>query len=562
MGTRPIVIALLGACLLRAGAAEAAGAIVGHAGENAHLTTLRIAVASAGDRTAWWAQVTVSGAPSGFAWLVPIRPGGRADLASDAWLDALDAATSPVILPPVTPGACDAGTTPQQLPPTTSPASMAPSRSTVLTDDASLQSFTASGAYTIAPSLLGAVHALFAAGGAVLASEYPSTALPARTVRVVETSSAALPLALTGDGAAGAPVTAFVIASAGATAGALPLSLAASNVLWQGDGTSNYVAARDATIDPSQGTRWLTASASPDLLFDGAPIASTWSLPPVLAEYFALASTYGETQADPASCAVVAAGTSSGTIPFATECPEGGLGTVAGPSPCDGEDAGGASVTPLRCGAADDAVVALAALSAADVWITRIEGMVPASTNDVPLAISSTTAASPVVTSGGYDVSCPSAPAPVPPRSSPQPPGAPPPGPSNAPAVTSGASAAPAAEGCAEVMGDACSSSDSGSDDGSSGCDSSSQTDDSSSDGCGSSDSSSSSGCSTAGRRSARPAGPRRSPVSRAALLLSAIAALARRRGRHRATLRSTSQSSDALCLHEPGPHRATSSGT
>src|ERR1700761_8894042 len=80
--------------------AMAAGVAVGHVGEIVSLRSARVAVAVAPQRSTLWAQVSVSGASDGFAWILPLPPGARIDLASDAWLDALDSATSPVVLPP------------------------------------------------------------------------------------------------------------------------------------------------------------------------------------------------------------------------------------------------------------------------------------------------------------------------------------------------------------------------------------------------------------------------------------------------------------------------------
>lgn len=110
--------------------AEAAGAVIGKEGETVSVRSARVAVASAPGRTALWVQVGVTGASAGFVWILPVRKGARIDLGSDAWLDSLDAATSPVVLPPstATPNTCDAGLSPQRLPPMTSPQSGLPLR--------------------------------------------------------------------------------------------------------------------------------------------------------------------------------------------------------------------------------------------------------------------------------------------------------------------------------------------------------------------------------------------------------------------------------------------------
>ena len=79
------------------------GAVVGPANHPASIARARVAVAVADGRTTRWAQISPAPNTGGFAWLVPVEPGARVDLASDAWLDALDAATVPVVFPPAAP---------------------------------------------------------------------------------------------------------------------------------------------------------------------------------------------------------------------------------------------------------------------------------------------------------------------------------------------------------------------------------------------------------------------------------------------------------------------------
>jgi hypothetical protein len=523
--------------------ASAAGAVVGKEGETVTMSGVRLAVATtpgAAARTTLWAQVSVAGASTGFVWIVPVRPGARIDLASDAWLDALDAATSPVVLPPnVTATACDAGVVPQLVPPGTSPASTRPAQTALFTDAASLGAFVTGAGYALPPSLSSALEPLFAAGTTFVASTYDSALLPTRTLRIVDGGPPLLPLALTGGASGDTRVTAFAIAPAGASAGSSPLTLDALSVLWDGDGASTYVSAREALLDAWQGTRWLTESAYPDLLFDGAPIGAETSLPSVFGAYYALASAYGDATGDATACTAAAYTTKSDANPFAASCPAGALGVVPGPTPCPRDDDAGAPVGALFCGGtSDDAAFAVAGLAASDVWITRVEGLVtPSSASDVPICVQAAPPSSPVVTAGAFATAC-GALSTTPPSSGPS--ASIPPAASSPPSTSSGSSssgeAAPAvAEGCGAVL-DSCSSSDSSDDesDDSSGCDSDSKSDDDSSSGCGSSDSSSSSSDCATGGRVARSVRRGRSPVSRLVLLLVAGAAVARRRARSR----------------------------
>lgn len=60
----------------------------------------RVAIAMSPAHTVLWDQIEYSGAPAEFAWVMPVRSGATIDVASDAWLEVLDAATSPVITSP------------------------------------------------------------------------------------------------------------------------------------------------------------------------------------------------------------------------------------------------------------------------------------------------------------------------------------------------------------------------------------------------------------------------------------------------------------------------------
>lgn len=64
------------------------------------VTGHRMAFAISPAQTVLWDQVEYSGSPAEFAWVLPVKPGARLELASDAWFNALDAATSTRVLAP------------------------------------------------------------------------------------------------------------------------------------------------------------------------------------------------------------------------------------------------------------------------------------------------------------------------------------------------------------------------------------------------------------------------------------------------------------------------------
>lgn len=63
----------------------------------------RMAMSISQERTILWDQITYAGNPGEFAWVLPVKPGARVELASDAWLDTLDAVTAPRIVAPSPP---------------------------------------------------------------------------------------------------------------------------------------------------------------------------------------------------------------------------------------------------------------------------------------------------------------------------------------------------------------------------------------------------------------------------------------------------------------------------
>lgn len=64
------------------------------------VTGHRMAFAISPTQTVLWDQVEYSGSPTEFAWVLPIKPGARLELASASWFEALDAATSTRVVAP------------------------------------------------------------------------------------------------------------------------------------------------------------------------------------------------------------------------------------------------------------------------------------------------------------------------------------------------------------------------------------------------------------------------------------------------------------------------------
>ena len=60
----------------------------------------RVAISISTDQTVLWDQIQYQGDPKDFGWVMPVQAGATIGVGSDAWLEALDAATTPVISSP------------------------------------------------------------------------------------------------------------------------------------------------------------------------------------------------------------------------------------------------------------------------------------------------------------------------------------------------------------------------------------------------------------------------------------------------------------------------------
>lgn len=65
------------------------------------VTAHRMALAISSEETTLWDQVRYAGSPAEFAWVLPVKPGARVEVATDALFDVLDAATQTLVTPPL-----------------------------------------------------------------------------------------------------------------------------------------------------------------------------------------------------------------------------------------------------------------------------------------------------------------------------------------------------------------------------------------------------------------------------------------------------------------------------
>ena len=64
------------------------------------VTAHRMALSVSTEQTILWDQIQYVGSPAEFAWVLPVKPGARIEVGSQAWFDVLDAATDTSVTPP------------------------------------------------------------------------------------------------------------------------------------------------------------------------------------------------------------------------------------------------------------------------------------------------------------------------------------------------------------------------------------------------------------------------------------------------------------------------------
>lgn len=513
------------------------GAIVSSPPGASSTTDVRVAVSSTGTRTSRWVSLHVHGTATAFAWIVPVKPNAFVDLTSDAWLESLEDATAPRVVPPDVSPPCGAGGVEVDGSlshvVTTVPDSVA-----TAADVATLGNTLAGWGITVTGDLAPLLEAAGADGDSFVALLY-SGGLPdvvTRTVRIVDTSSATLPLALT-SGPSNVAVTAYAFTTGSVTPGTAPaLALDPSLLLWGADGTSTYAPVRETLLTTNPGA-WLVETAGHPELFEGEIVPGSESVPALTPTYFSRAWTYGDATGAPSTCAGAASNIATSLSPVALACPAGALAKL-GAASCE-EAPGPDEVAPdaLRCGGiSDDLAIALSGMSPAGAWVTRARSVLGpgAYGTDAPLSPGADPSAStgPVVTCSGYGDACGGG------GSSGAPP--PPPGGTGSSSGGSGGSSGGgngdpgngAGQAAGDIVGaaiDAASSTD----DGCGGDSSDSSGDSCSSDGGG--DSSSGDDCSGGSGSSDCTVGRsrgRHGPASRLLMLGVALAAFARRGGR------------------------------
>ncbi len=517
------------------------GALVAAPTESAEVTEVRFAESASGLRTARWASLHVVGSAASFAWIVPVTGSAYVDATSDAWLEALEAATAPRIVPPGAPPPCGQAGGVDTEGTLDHVSTLAPTSVTVAPDGATLSMVLAMDGFAPDPALTSALATTSAVPGTafvVLVYANPPADAFTQTIRVVDANPPDVPLSLVQGASPSTTVTAYLFSAAGTVVPDVTVDVGTQPVLWTGYGTSNYGPLSAASLYSTPGS-WVVDTASHGVVFGATALPAGQIVPALDTVYFGRAATYGDLP-DASGCLAGATQAAASSASQAFACPAGALARVSAGG-CEEAVAPG-EVDPglLRCGGtADDLAVALSGLPPGSAWLTRARTVVLGGSLGSDHSVQPTPGAplGPVFSASAYAFSCET---PVGSTGGGAGGGSPPPASSGSSTSTgTGTAAGDLASGVADAAAssDGCSC---GSDNGSEGDSSGScGGDSSSSDGGGCSGGSSggdsgggcgsgSNDCATADRRHGR------SGFSRMLMALAVAAALARRSRRAR----------------------------
>jgi hypothetical protein len=403
--------ALVAGALTASSRADAMGAVVAAPAGASSAVSLRVAVASAAGRTAHWASIEATGDATALAWLIPARPGAALDLSSDAWFEALEAATAPrVVSPDVTPP-CGIPGGVEVEGDFTHTATAAPEAVVVAADRPTLDAALATWGMALTSDLAPAVDAQLAAGNAMAALFYTNAAgtLRTRTVRVVDDSTPDVPLGLVTAGASPASVTAYSFGPGALQLAGLSVAMDPAALVWRSDGTSTYAPVRDALLAANPGA-WLFETGGHNILFDETNVPGGGPAPAFATSYYFRAASYGDATAAPDACSTQATAVAQSDSLVAPACPTGALARVGAAACVEVVGAGEIDPASLRCGgASDDLAIALSGLSPGQTWVTRTRSTIAASSRGSDIGVSVAGAAAPfgpVVDASSYAQAC------------------------------------------------------------------------------------------------------------------------------------------------------------
>ncbi|MSP25653.1 MAG: DUF2330 domain-containing protein [Myxococcales bacterium] len=378
--TTKVSFAVSAACLAFALGSEPAHALGLASGEPTLSTNrLRIAVAVGPYGSTYWAELRTEGANATAALVFPAPQGASLDTSSEAWFEALEAATAPRVVTPLGQAAsCGGAPNEQRVDAIGELLHEAPSpllEVAVLADLKALEAWATAHGLAVPPALAEALGSLeplrFVALRTVVDGSHAVT--PTLRVSTPQLGNPVLPFTLTRAGSAPLAITGFVIREGGAAFAPGPVAnidLAALS-FDAALGTSDYRTRRSLGL--ASPSHVLIESAGHDRFAVPITVTEDYVMDALIPAYFARAKAYGGAYIDADSCTANATLAMALTSPLARVCPRAELGVIEASQGCSELVLPGQAAPQLfRCTAAhDELAVALSGLVPKKAWLTR-----------------------------------------------------------------------------------------------------------------------------------------------------------------------------------------------
>jgi hypothetical protein len=392
---------------------------------------LRVAVAVGPSRTTLWAQMRVADSqPGPLALIVPAPLGARLDLASDAWLEALEVATAPRVLSPKDvvascPGSPSSNDRLHIVGELGHDASAHPLELRLLDSADAVAEWGNKNGLTVSSPMRASLAALSPMQFLVVRISSPGGEALTPTVRInAPGGQALLPLLLTKAGDQPLLITSWLLGESRlVTSPGIATAIDEGAIVFDAaSGESNYAQVRANALGGAQ-AQWLE-SARRDQWWAAHPLAQRSVIDGVIDTYFKRAASYQGGPIDAAACVTAAGMHLAGTARVGVSCPRTAAGVVGSAAPCEEKvSAGEIDPDDLRCTQAiDDLAVALSELSLPKVWLTRASRVIAAGETGAALTVASAPGAEvvPIYTAASVDTtSCNDAKRPATPSSDP-----------------------------------------------------------------------------------------------------------------------------------------------
>jgi hypothetical protein len=362
---------------------------------NGHRVVLSLSAA----QTVLWDQITYTGDPKDFTWVMPVPPGSTLDVASDAWLEALDATTGAIVASPeidcpqeessgcacgslagARDGSLNGGDGSKSVSDVTvvHQSSVGPYQTVTIKSETpgAIGQWLTDNGFKISASVTPILDDYAAKGMDFIALRLKSAAQAVAQMQAVRVtmpgSITTFPMRMLSAGAqASVALKVFVISESRVQVGGFPSAeIDPKELSWDfAEGTSNYPALRAKALAAAGGKAWFTIYARQGSLLSPPPADERFSRGEVamsIADAYFLRGT--ENSEIPTACSLdPKLATSAAKV----------VDLCANGEPCAMLGADEIDARTFDCGKLEDLSVALTGLHPKDAWVSRFEADLP-----------------------------------------------------------------------------------------------------------------------------------------------------------------------------------------